>query len=115
MAQTANNLPAMQEMWILSLSGEDTLQKGMVTHSNILAWKVPWTEEIGRLQYMGLQRTGHNCVINARMYKFTEFKNCYKWSLHVDYFEDKIHFHCYLFFRPMLIFLFYKPEVTSVL
>ena len=50
------NLPAMQETWIQSLSQEDTLEKGMANHSNILAWRIPWTEEPGGLQTMGLQR-----------------------------------------------------------
>ena len=43
------NLPAMQEAWIQSLGQEDPLEKGMATHSNILAWRIPWTEEPGRL------------------------------------------------------------------
>ena len=49
------NLCEMQETWILSLSWEDTLEKGMTTPSNILTWKIPWTEEPGRLLSMGLQ------------------------------------------------------------
>ena len=57
-AQTIKNLPAVQETRIKSLSGEDPLDKGMATHSNILAWRIPWTEESGRLQTMGLQRVG---------------------------------------------------------
>ena len=44
MAQWGKNLPAMQEMWIQSLGREDPLEEGMVTHSSILAWKIPWTE-----------------------------------------------------------------------
>ena len=47
------NLPAMQETWVLSLHQEDPLEKGMATHSSILAWKIPWTEEPGGLQSMG--------------------------------------------------------------
>ena len=54
------NLPAMQEIWVLSLDQDDALEKGMATHSSILAWRNPWTEEPGRLQSMGLQRLGHN-------------------------------------------------------
>ena len=54
------NLPAMREAQVRSLGGEDPLEKGMVTHSSILAWRIPWTEEPGRLQSMGLQRVGHN-------------------------------------------------------
>ena len=54
------NLPAMQETWILSLCWEDPLEKEMATHSSILAWRIPWTEESGGLQSMGLQRVGHD-------------------------------------------------------
>ena len=53
-------LPATQEMQDPSLSQEDPLGKGMATHSSILAWRILWTEESGRLQFMGLQRVGHN-------------------------------------------------------
>ena len=49
--------PAMQETWIRSLGWEDPLEKEMATHSNILAWKIPWTEEPGRLQSMGSQKS----------------------------------------------------------
>ena len=55
-AQMVNNLPAMQETWVQSLGQEDPLEKGMATHSSILAWRMPWTEEPGRLQSIGLQR-----------------------------------------------------------
>ena len=54
-AQMVKNLPAMQETWIWSLGWEDPLEKGMATHSSILAWRIPWTEEAGRLQSMGPQ------------------------------------------------------------
>ena len=47
-------------MWVQSLSWEDPLEEGMETHSNILAWRIPWTEEPSRLQSTGLQRVGHN-------------------------------------------------------
>ena len=60
MAQTVKNLPAMQETWVRSLDGEDPLEKGMATHSGILAWRIPWTEEPGRLQSMGSQRVRHD-------------------------------------------------------
>ena len=53
-------LPAMQETWVRSLGWEDPLAKGMATHSSILAWRIPWTEEPGRLQSMGSQRVGHD-------------------------------------------------------
>ena len=53
--QTVKNPPAMQETWVQSLDQEDPLEKGMATHSSILAWRISWTEESGRLQSMGLQ------------------------------------------------------------
>jgi len=55
MAQTVKNLPAIQETWVQSLGQEDPLEKGIATHSSILAWEIPWTEEPGGLQSMGLQ------------------------------------------------------------
>ena len=54
-AQLVKNLPAIQETWVRSLGLEDPLEKGMATHSSILAWRIPWTEELGRLQPMGSQ------------------------------------------------------------
>ena len=60
MAQTVKNLPAKQEIWVPSLGWEDPLAKGRATHSSILACRIPWTEEPGRLQFMGSQRVGHN-------------------------------------------------------
>ena len=54
------NLPAMQEIWVLSLDQDDPLGKGMATHSSILAWRIPWTEEPDRLQSMKSQRVKHD-------------------------------------------------------
>ena len=59
-AQTVKHLPTMQENRVQSLGWEDLLEKEMGTLSSILAWKIPWTEEPGRLQSMGLQRVGHD-------------------------------------------------------
>ena len=56
----SNNLPAMQETQVRSLGQEDTLEKEMATHSSILAWEIPWTEEPGRIQSMRSQRVRHN-------------------------------------------------------
>ena len=58
--QTIKNLPAKWETQIRSLGWEDPLEKGMATHSSILAWRIPWTEEPGRLQPMELQRMRHD-------------------------------------------------------
>ena len=59
-AQIVKHLPTMWETWVQSLGWKDFLEKEMATHSSILAWKTPWTEETGRLQSMGLQRVGHD-------------------------------------------------------
>ena len=59
-AQTVKCVPAMWETQVQSLGWEDPLEKEMATHSSILAWKIPWTEELGRLQSMGLQRVRHD-------------------------------------------------------
>ena len=58
--QSVKNLSVMQETQIQSLGGKDPLEKGMATHSNILAWRIAWTEEPGELQSMGSQRVGHD-------------------------------------------------------
>ena len=59
-AQTVKSLPAMQETQVSSLGWEDALENEMAIHSSTLAWRIPWTEERGRLQSMGLQRVGHD-------------------------------------------------------
>ena len=60
MAQTAKNPPAMQETWVRSVGWEDPLEEGMETHSSVLAWRIPATEEPGRLQYTGSRRVRHD-------------------------------------------------------
>ena len=60
MAQRVKRLPAMWETWVQSLSREDPLEKEMATHSDILASRIPWTEELGGLQSTGSQRVGHD-------------------------------------------------------
>ena len=64
-AQKVKNLPSMQEAWVWSLGQEDPLEKGMATHSSICAWRIPWTAEPGRLQFMGSQRVGRNWGTNT--------------------------------------------------
>ena len=59
-AQLVKNPPAMQETWVRSLGWEDSMEKGMVTHSSILAWRIPCAQKPGGLQAMGSQRVGHN-------------------------------------------------------
>ena len=59
-AQRLKRLPAVRETWVRSLGQEDPLEKAVGTHSSILAWRIPWTEEPGGLQSMGSQRVGHD-------------------------------------------------------
>ena len=80
-AQTIKNLPAMQETRVLSLGQEDPLEKGMATHSSILTWRIPWTEEPGRQQSMEPQRVGHNKANNTLRDE---------WLLASSHTEDKI-------------------------
>ena len=61
------NLPAIQETWVLSLGQEDPLEEGMATHSSIFAWRISWTEEPGRLQFMGSERVGHDWSMNTSL------------------------------------------------
>ena len=62
------NMPAMQEIQVLSLGQEDSLEKGMAIHCSILAWRIPWTEEPGGLQSMGSQRGRHNRVTHTHIH-----------------------------------------------
>ena len=69
MAQRVKRLPTMWETQVRSLGWEDPLEKEMATHSNTLAWKIPWTEKPGRLQSMGSQRVGHDFTFTFRAVK----------------------------------------------
>ena len=60
MAQTVKNLLTIREIGVPSLGGKDPLEKGMATHSSILTWRIPWTEEPGGLQSVGSQKVGHD-------------------------------------------------------
>ena len=76
-AQRLKRLPAMWETWVRSLGQEDPLEKEMATHSSILAWTIPWTEEPGGLQSTGSQRVGHHFTFTfyvhmVQVYKGTE-------------------------------------------
>ena len=74
-AQTVSNPPEMQEIWIQSLGWEDPLEKEMATHSSILALRIPWTEESGRLQSMGFQEP-HGWVTNSSQLVTIEGRKC---------------------------------------
>ena len=81
------NLPAVRETWVWSLGGEDPLEKGMATHSSTLAWKIPWTEEPGRLPSMGSHRVGHDwSALAAAAEHWVEFPLLYSRFLLVTYF-----------------------------
>ena len=69
------NLPAMREIQVPSMGREDPLEKGMATHTSILAWETPWTEEPGGLQSMGLQKVGHNLAVKQQE---QSIKDCLK-------------------------------------
>ena len=65
MAQRVKHLLAMWGTWVRSLGWDDSLEKGMATHSSIPAWRIPWTEELGGLQSMGSQKVGHDRMTNT--------------------------------------------------
>ena len=68
--QMVKNQPAMQETWVWSLGQEDPLEKGMATNSGSQAWRIPWSEEPGRLQSMGSQSVRHNWMTNTSLQKY---------------------------------------------
>ena len=83
------NLPAMWETWVWSLGWEDPLEEGMATHSNILAWRIPWTEEPGKLQSVGSQRaihdrtTKHSTYIHIYIYVNICLSVCLSLSIYI--------------------------------
>ena len=93
-AQMVKNPPAMQETWVRSLGQEDPLEEGMATHCSILAWRIPWTEELGGLQSLGSQRVGHDWATqhkhgtrSKRISCMNSFTCLMFWSF---YSEDKV-------------------------
>ena len=95
--QMVNNLPEMWETWVQSLGWEDTLQKGIATHSSILAWRIPWTEEPGELQSMGFQRVGHD------------------WAPNTFTFNIHIYTHTYLIHKCTYIYVCLVPQLCLTL
>ena len=73
-AQMVKNLHVMQKTWVQSLGQEDPLEKGLATHSSILAWRIPWTEEPGGLQSMGSQRVKHDCATNTYIHNLRSWQ-----------------------------------------
>ena len=91
-AQRVKYLPAMRETWVWSLGWEDPLEKGMAIHSSILPWRIPWTEEPCRIQFMGSQKVRHNWATKHNTAVWLSFSQpCYliylesqfKWSCSV--------------------------------
>ena len=84
-AQTVKRLPAMQETWVRSLGGEDPLEKEMAPRSSTLAWKIPWVEEPGGLQSMGLPRVGHDWATSLSLFTFSMIciKSMFKFYLEI--------------------------------
>ena len=94
-AQTVKNPPPMQETWAWSLGWEDPLVEGMATHSSILAWRIPWTEEPRGLQSMGLQGVGNNWVTEQQQYKMDlTFSGPWAFQWHPCWTNDKRPFSC---------------------
>ena len=77
-AHLVNHLPVIQETRVQFLGGEDPLEKEMATHSSILAWKIPWTDEPGRLQSMGLLGVRHDWATSLSLFTFTHWRR--KWQ-----------------------------------
>ena len=95
-AQTVKNQPAMPEMWVQSLGRKDPLEEGMATHSRILTWRIPWTEESGGLQSMGSQRVGHDWVT-----EHTHTHTCLYWRPRVFFPKEIVLFSVSLSFSPL--------------
>ena len=76
MTQRLKHLPPVRETWVQSLGQEDPWEKEMVTHSSILAWRIPWTEEPGRLQSTGSQRVGHDRATSFHFH--SHYKKSYR-------------------------------------
>ena len=85
MAQMVKCLPTMGETWVQSLGQEDPLEKAIATHSSILAWRIPWTEERGRLQSTGSQRVRHNWATNTLVRKSPHFAETSHYSTSAEY------------------------------
>ena len=84
MAQAVKTLPAMWETQVLPLGRDDPLEKGMATHSLILAWRIPWTEEPGRLQSKESQRVGHDRMTNTCTLDISDYLPCVAKLLYME-------------------------------
>ena len=85
-AQSVKNLPAMQETWVQSLDQEDPLEKEMAIHSSILAWRIPWTKEPGRLQSMGSQELDMTERLNHHhSFSIFSYKECNQFDFSIGH------------------------------
>ena len=98
-AQTEKHLSTMWETWVRSLGQEDPLEKEMAIHSSTITWKIPWTEEPGRLQSMGLERVGHDWVISLSLICLCTCE--YTFSFNQD--VQIRHTHCTWLMSPSVI------------
>ena len=93
--QAVKNPPAMQKAWVRFLGWKDPLEKGTATHSSILAWRIPWTEEPGGLQSMGSQRVGHNWALSIHFLKLNRSSQnltvSWSWSVFIFVFFLLLH------------------------
>ena len=94
--QTVKRLPARRETWVRSLGQEDPLEKEMATHSSILAWRIPWTEEPGGLQSTGSQRVGHDWATSLT-HSLTRNKVTVS-RIHGSPLQNLFNVHLYLFY-----------------
>ena len=101
-AQMVKNLPAVWETQVQSLYQEDPLEKEMATHSSILVWKIPWTEEPSQLQSIGLQRVGHNWVTSL-----LHFDSCSK--------SSRFSFLCFIWYVWEVMFSAYSSLFSWVI
>ena len=108
-AQTVKNLPAMWETWVWWQGWEDPLEKGMATHSSILAWRIPWTEEPGGLQSIELQRAGHDWVTNTYMLDALGFVTEFQVNVFVCLLPFVCFFAIYYFLMPN-IYITFLPD-----
>ena len=104
-AQRLKHLPGMQETRVQSLGREDPLEKELATHSSTLAWRIPWREEPGRLQSMGLQRVGHDLSFTFFTFTLPSWRifvshTNWKRNLHVKFLPCKISIQSMEFSRP---------------
>ena len=105
-------LPTRQETWVQSLGQEDPLEKEMATHSSTLAWKIPWTEEPGRLQSMGSQRVGHDWETTLHFTSLLLFYICLL-LFHIFFFILELTFSLYFFekFQLLIYYFFMTPSL----